>query len=158
MKTYKFYIQTINKDGTIPEESIKKNIEADFVGLRYKECVGLNAIGKPRVYTESYANSDKIRAYVPQSPLNEPTDIKLTLYFTGESRQATFDAFNEFICGGFRRYWDSARYKSFDFFVKDKIEISDEMWYGSLPYFEVTYTLQNLKGKTTNKEIEEDES
>lgn len=150
MATYKFYMKTINKDGSIPDDSITKDLEADFDGLRYKECKGLNTIGKPRTYTESYADSDRLRSYIPETTLSEATDVKLTLYFMGENRHATFDEFNEFILGGYRKYWDTARNKAFDFFVKDKVEISDEKWYWSKPYFEVTYTLQNLNGKTTD--------
>lgn len=159
METYKFYMKTINKDGSIPDDSITKDLEEDFkieeegkvVGqLRYKECKGLNTIGKPRTYTESYADSDRLRSYIPETTLSEATDVKLTLYFMGENRQAVFDEFNEFILGGYRKYWDTARNKAFDFFVKDKVEISDEKWYWSKPYFEVTYTLQNLNGKTTD--------
>lgn len=150
METYKFYIQQINKDGSIPIGSIAKDLEVDFDGLRYKECKGLNTVGKPRVYTETYADSDRLRSYIPETPLFDATEIELTLYFTGENRQASFDAFNEFILGGYRKYWDTARNKAFDFFVKDKVEISKEQWYGSMPYFEVTYKLQNLNGKTTD--------
>lgn len=159
MATYKFYMKTINKDGSIPDDSITKDLEEDFkieeegkvVGqLRYKQCKGLNTIGKPRVYTEVYADSDRLRSYIPETPLFDATEIELTLYFTGENRQASFDAFNEFILGGYRRYSDTARNKAFDFFVKDKVEISKEQWYGSMPYFEVTYKLQNLNGKTSD--------
>lgn len=150
MATYKFYMKTINKDGSIPDDSITKDLEVDFDGLRYKECKGLNTIGKPRTYTESYADSDRLRSYIPETPLFDATEIELTLYFTGENRQASFDAFNEFILGGYRRYSDTARNKAFDFFTKDKVDISDEKWYGSMPYFEVTYKLQNLNGRTTN--------
>lgn len=150
METYKFYIQEINKDGSIPSGGVKKDLETDYVGLRYKQCKGLNAIGKPRVYTEVYADSDRLRSYIPETPLFDATEIELTLYFTGENRQASFDAFNEFILGGYRRYSDTARNKAFDFFVKDKVDISKEMWYGSTPYFEVTYKLQNLNGKTSD--------
>lgn len=150
MATYKFYIQQINKDGSIPEGSVTKDLEADYAGLRYKQCKGLNTIGKPRVYTETYADSDRLRSYIPDIPLFDATEVELTLYFTGENRQASFDAFNEFILGGYRRYSDTARNKAFDFFVKDKVEISKQQWYGSMPYFEVTYKLQNLNGKTTD--------
>lgn len=159
METYKFYMQECDKYGEILEGTNPKDLENDFKietisritgQLRYKECKGLNTIGKPRVYTETYADSDRLRSYIPETPLFDATEIELTLYFTGESRQASFDAFNEFILGGYRKYWDTARNKAFCFFVKDKVDISDEKWYGSTPYFEVTYKLQNLKGKTTN--------
>ena len=156
---YKFYIQTINKDGSIPEGSITKDLEEDFkvmvdgniVGrLRYKECKGLNTIGKPRVYTEKYADSDRLRTYIPKNVTHDATTIELTLYFVGESRQKVYDDFNAFITGGYRKYWDTARNKAFDFYVSDVTQPSNERWYGGTPYFEVTYKLQNLNGKTTS--------
>ena len=146
--TYKFYIQTINKDGSIPTGSVTKDLERDFAGLRYKECKGLNTIGKPRVYTEKYADSDRLRTYIPTEVTHDATVIKLTLYFMGENRQKVYDDFNTFVTGGYRKYWDTARNKAFDFYVSDITEPSDEKWYWSTPYFEVTYTLQNLNGKT----------
>lgn len=155
--TYKFYMQTINKDGSIPTGSVTKDLEEDFkiVGggqvrgqLRYKECKGLNTIGKPRVYTEKYADSDRLRTYIPTEITHDATTIKLTLYFMGENRQKVYDDFNTFVTGGYRKYWDTARNKAFDFYVSDITEPSDEKWYWSTPYFEVTYTLQNLNGKT----------
>ena len=76
--TYKFYIQTINKDGSIPTGSVTKDLERDFAGLRYKECKGLNTIGKPRVYTEKYADSDRLRTYIPTEVTHDATVIKLT--------------------------------------------------------------------------------
>lgn len=155
--TYKFYIKTINKDGSTPTDSITKDLEEDYkrvvngqvVGqLRYKECKGLNTIGKPRIYTEKYADSDRLRTHIPKTLTHDATTIDLTLYFVGEKRQEVFDEFNAFIGGGYRKYWDDARGKEFDFIVTDEISISNEMRYGSVPYFEVTYKLQNLNGKT----------
>ena len=155
--TYKFYIQEINKDGSIIDGSVPKNLEDDYkiesngqvVGqLRYKECKGLNTTGKPRVYTEKYADSDRLRTHIPKTLTHDATTIDLTLYFVGEKRQEVFDEFNAFIGGGYRKYWDTARNKSFDFIVSDSVSVSKEMWHGSTPYFEVTYKLQNLNGKT----------
>lgn len=157
--TYKFYMQTINKDGSIPVDGITKNLEEDFkilidgkvVGqLRYKECKGLNTIGKPRVYTEKYADSDRLRTHIPKNVTHDATTVDLVLYFLGEERHKVYDEFNEFITGGYRKYWDTARNKAFDFYVYDSISVSNEKWYGGMPYFEVTYKLQNLNGKTTS--------
>lgn len=146
--TYKFYIQTINKDGSIPEGSVTKDLEADFVGLKYKQCKGLNTLGKLRSYSEKFADSDRLRTYIPKEQTRDATTIELTLYFVGETRQKAYDEFNAFICGGYRKWFDTARRKTFDFIVTESVSISDEMWYGSTPYFEVTYKLQNLNGRT----------
>lgn len=146
--TYKFYIQAINKDGSILKGSVAKDLETDFVGLRYKQCKGLNALGKLRSYSEKFADSDRLRTYIPKEQTRDATTVELTLYFVGETRHKAYDEFNTFICGGYRKYWDTARHKTFDFIVTDGISISDEMWYGSTPYFEVTYKLQNLNGRT----------
>jgi hypothetical protein len=147
---YKFYMQeVILNDGKwelVP--NTLKDLEKDFPALRYSKAEGINSIGKSRVYTEKYADSDKLRVYVPEEVTNEATKVTFTFYFFGEQRQATFDEFNDYICKGVHRYWDTARNKYFDFILEDEIKISDEMWYGDMPYFEVKYTVQNLNGKT----------
>ena len=151
MQNYKFYMQSIDRSGSLIEGT-QKDLEADFSGLLYKKCEGLNTIGKPRVYTEKYADSDRLRSYVPTNITNEATVVKLTLYFMGENRQSAYDSFNSYIREGHHAYWDTARNKRFDFFLSDAIDVSNEMWYGSTPYFEATYTLQNLNGKTVDVE------
>ena len=148
---YSFYMQAVDKNGNLISGT-KKDLEKDFEGLRYLRCEGLNAIGKPRVYTEKYADSDRLRSYVPSNITNDATTVKLSLCFMGQNRQKAYDNFNAYVRSGYHAYWDTARNKRFDFFLSDSIDVSDEMWYGSTPYFEATYTLQNLNGKTVDVE------
>lgn len=144
---YQFYMQQVTAKGEWVLGT-KKNLEVDFDGLRYKQAKGINNIGKARIYTEKYADSDRMRVYVPKEVTNDPTTVTFTFYFFGANRQATFDAFNGYIRNGIHRYWDTARNKYFDFVVEESIQISEEKWYESTPYFSVDYKVQNLNGKT----------
>lgn len=135
----------------IPGQPIK-NLEKDFPGLRYSKCDGLNDIGESVVYEESYPESDSVRLFIPDNPINKQTIINLTLYFVGDSRQKVKDDFDDYIRKGIHKYWDTARKKEFTFYVKDKITPSEERSYGGIPYIEVTYKLSNINGKTFNHE------
>ena len=150
MSKYNFYMQKCLKDGT-PIAGTTKDLEVDFEGLRYSKCTGLDVLGKPQnVYSEVYSESNGIRTYVPDEITNASTTITLTLYFFGENRRTTFDAFNEFIRNGRTKYWDTARNKSFIFVVDKEIKIKEENWYKGKPYLAVDYSLTNIQGKTTN--------
>lgn len=149
MSKYNFYMQKCRKDGILI--GTKKNLEKDFEGLKYAKCVGLDALGKPQnIYSEVYSESNGIRTYVPNVITNASTTITLSLYFFGENRQATFDAFNDFIRNGYTKYWDDARNKGFVFIVDKEIKVKEENWYRGMPYLAVDYSLTNIQGKTTN--------
>lgn len=160
---YKFFMALCDKDGNIirqykpegatQEQSSVKDLEADFNGLVYSKCEGLLTIGAAKnIYEEKYADSEKIRVHVPEVIHNEATTIKLTLFFVGEARNTTRDAFNEYIRGGFHKYWDDARKRMFQFYVSQELPVGEEKWNGSTPYLKCEYTLNNIHGKTTYKE------
>lgn len=146
---YNFYMQKCRKDGM--PIGTEKNLEKDFNGLKYAKCVGLDAFGKPQnIYSEVYSESNGVRTYIPDAVTNASTTITLSLYFFGENRQATYDAFNEFIRNGYTKYWDDARNKGFVFIVDKEIKVKEENWYRGMPYLAVDYSLTNIQGKTTN--------
>lgn len=148
---YKFYFQEVEKkDGQwMLKPNTKKDLEVDFYGsIRYSKAEGITTVGKPRIYTETYSDSDELRVYVPDNITNDATKVVFTLYFFGDNRHKAYNEFNDYIRNGVHRYWDTARNRYFNFVVADEIKIGEEQWYGSLPYFEVKYTVQNLNGKT----------
>jgi hypothetical protein len=114
---------------------------------------GMNDIGKSKnIYTEGYADSDRLRVYLPNDGnyTNEATKITMHFLVVGDeaSRQATIRAFETYVREGIHRYWDTARNLEFDFIVQDEIKVSDEKWHGSSPYVEIQVQMQNLNGKT----------
>ena len=147
---YNFYMQKCQKDGT-PIAGTLKNLEEDFEGLKYSKCVGLDLRGKiQNSYSETYSESNGIRVYMPDEVTHASTKVTLSLYFFGENRRATFDSFNNFLLGGFNKYWDDARNKGFIFVVDQEIKVKEENWYRGTPYIAVDYSLTNIQGKTTN--------
>lgn len=149
---YKFYMQEVKRTDNgyeLDPDTKPKDIEADFHGcIRYSKAEGINTIGKPRVYTETYSDSDRLRVYVPANVTNDATKVVFTFYFFGDNRFKAYNEFNEYIRNGIHRYWDTARNRYFDFIVADEIKIGNERFYGLMPYFEVKYTVQNLNGCT----------
>ena len=149
---YKFYMQEISNGLLVP--TTRKDLEHDFEGLRYISAKGINSIGKARIFTETYADSDRVRAYVPETITNESTTVTFTFYFFGENRQKTYDEFNEYIRHGVHRYWDTARNKYFEFVMENSIEVKEEKWYLGTPYLSVEYKVKNLNGKTFDVDFE----
>ena len=129
------------------------DIEEQFDGLLYMRAEGMNDIGKSKnVYTEGYADSDRLRVHLPPDGnyTNEATKITMHFLVVGDAaqRQATIRAFENYVREGVHRYWDDARNLEFDFIVQDEIKVSDEKWHGSSPYVEIAVPMQNLNGKT----------
>ena len=148
---YKFYIQRVEKlqDGTYsPVPSTIIDLESRFKGLKYSKLTGLNDIGKAKnIYTEKYADGDKLRVYIPQTIQSEATSMTLTIYFFGKDRQSVFADFANEIKSGIHRYWDTARNMYFDFFVDDELKPTDENWYKGEPYFKVDVKMKNIYGR-----------
>ena len=129
------------------------DIEEEFDGLLYMRAEGMNDIGKSKnVYTEGYADSDRLRVHLPPDGnyTNDATKITMHFLVVGDAaqRQATIRAFENYVREGIHCYWDDARNLEFDFIVQDEIKVSDEKWHGSSPYVEIAVPMQNLNGKT----------
>lgn len=145
---YKYYMQRTDISG---QSAI--DIENYFGNIRYLKAEGMNSVGKSKnIYTETYADSDRLRVYLPPDGeyTNEATTITMTFLVVGDAvtRQSTLDEFLSYIREGVHKYWDTARNREFEFIVIDEIKVSDEKWHGSQPYVEVQIPMQNLNGKT----------
>lgn len=149
---YKFYLRGVNKDGSFIKDDEPKNLEEDFVGLRYIRCTGVDEIGKAKnIYTEKYSDADKVRTFIPGEIKNEETDIELTLCFfstDGANCREVCDDFTNYIRKGLHRYYDTARKKHFDFYVEDVISPSKENYKVNIPHIEISYKLKNIYGKS----------
>lgn len=149
---YKFYIQRVQKadDGTYQfVEGTKKSLEDDYEGLKYSKLDGISTIGKPKnVYTEKYADGDKLRVYMPKFLTHDATTLTLTLYFFGENRNRIYEYFIHELRQSVHRYWDTARKCWFDFVLLDETKATDENWYKGQPYFKVDLKMQNIYGET----------
>ena len=143
----KFYMEEVDyRDVPIP--MTQKDLEVDFEGLRYIKADGINDIGKPRIYTESFAEEDGSRVYIPSEITNDSTQISLSLLFVGDNRQDVFDSFNEYIRHGRHSFWDTLRNKKFTFIMTSPIHPENDTFTDGSPYIRCTYKLTNLKGKT----------
>lgn len=139
--------------GKVADDAVELDLEEHFSGLTYMKAEGLNKLGKPRVYTEKFADSDRLRVYKPDDTIREATTVTLSFAFVGDNRYETYHNFVEYISTGVKRYRDTARNKYLYFFVSAEIKPAKEMWYGGTPYLTVDIPVQSIFGKTFDKPI-----
>ena len=139
-----FYMKKVGED-------TEYNIENHWDGLLYKQFKGLSDYGKIKsVYTESFAETDKLNYYQASKPIRENTDLELTLVFKGDNRRATYDNFVEYISSGEIIYHDDVRNKYVNFILIEAITPSEDQLYGDIKYIIATFKLKNINGQTRN--------
>lgn len=147
---YKFYMSRYDKAQNNWEDAVE--LTEKFKGLIYCQCEGISDKGKIKnVYTESFAESDVLRVYLPEKVTRESTDIKLTVVFHGTDRRDVYDSFVEFISGKIIKYWDTVRNREIEMIQTEKISVDEDIIYGSSPYISVEFPFTNIKGYATKK-------
>lgn len=151
MAEIKHYLQKITDEQA---SDLEKDFNSTDAVIRYSKCVGLNDKGKRKnAHTESYAESDELRVWMDEeSVTREATKITMTIFIVGENlgRAKSFDKLYDYMKNGVFFYWDTARLKKIKCILVDEFKPSEEMWYGSNPYFAVDIPLQNLWGESKN--------
>ena len=158
---YKFYIQRYsrkhwNKETSkYDKEDIGEliDIEAQFK-CKYVKFEGLSETGKVKnIYTETYAETEELRVYIPDDVLYENTDLSLTLLFEPDSTndsdvQNNERAFFEYVSGHKIEYHDTFRNRYVSLLLINKPEVVGEVLYGGSRYREVKYTFKNIYGRS----------
>lgn len=146
---YNFYMTLCDGKGMSLDGASRKNLEIDFRGLRYSKADGLDSIGKAKnIYTEEYADSDRVRVHMPRVVTNSPTTVKFTFFFVGDDRREVYHEFVDYVREGYHVYYDDARRKYLYFYVSGEISPAEEMLYGSTPYLKFVFEASNLFGRT----------
>ena len=141
---YKFYMARYENNAWSNEQSI----EDSFEGLRVATVKGLSDKGKPRIYTETYAEIDGTDVYIPEDIKRDSTDIEIEILFMGDGYRDVYDSFVEFITGAKIKYHDTCRNRQLEMVLNDSIEVSDEMLYGGQPFVMASFKFLNLAGHT----------
>ena len=158
---YKFYIQKYsrkhwNKDTSqYDKEDIGEliDIEEQFK-CKYVKFEGLSETGKVKnIYTETYAETEELRMYIPDEVLYDNTDMSLTLLFSPYSEndsdvQDNERAFFEYVSGHKIEYHDTFRNRYVSLLLLNKPEVVGEVLYGGSRYREVKYTFKNIYGRS----------
>ena len=158
---HKFYIQKYsrkhyNKEtGKYDKEDIGEliDIEEQFK-CKYVKFEGLSETGKVKnIYTETYAETEELRVYIPDEVLYENTDLSLTLLFAPDSAndsdvQNNERAFFEYVSGHKIEYHDTFRNRYVSLLLLNKPEVIGEVLYGGSRYREVKYTFKNIYGRS----------
>lgn len=158
---YKFYIQKYgrkywDKNKSQYDEEAKGeliDIEAQFK-CKYVKFEGLSETGKVKnIYTETFAESEELRMYIPDEVLYDNTEISLTLLFAPDTEndsdvQDNERAFFEYVSGHKIEYHDTFRNRYVSLILLNKPEVVGEVLYGGSRYREVKYTFKNIYGRS----------
>ena len=158
---YNFYIQRYSREhynkenGKYDKEDIGEliDIESQFK-CKYVKFEGLSETGKVKnIYTETYAETEELRVYIPDEVLYENTDLSLTLLFAPDSAnesdvQNNERAFFEYISGHKIEYHDTFRNRYVSLLLLNKPEVVGEVLYGGSRYREGKYTFKNIYGRS----------
>ena len=158
---YNFYIQRYgrkfwNKEANKYDDEAKGeiiDIEEHFK-CKYVKFEGLSETGKVKnVYTETYAETEELRVYMPDEVLYENTELSLTLLFAPSSNnendvQDNERAFFEYVSGHKIEYHDTFRNRYVSLLLINKPEVVGEILYGGSRYREVKYTFKNIYGRS----------
>ena len=158
---YNFYIQKYsrkywdkNKSQYVEEAKGELiDIEAQFK-CKYVKFEGLSETGKVKnIYTETYAETEELRMYIPDEVLYDNTEMSLTLLFAPDSTndrdvQDNERAFFEYISGHKIEYHDTFRNRYVSLILINKPEVIGEVLYGGSRYREVKYTFKNIYGRS----------
>lgn len=134
-------------DGT----SAAINTKSLCQGMYVLEAKGLADYGKAKnIVTESYAEGDGLRAYIPSDGVikREATDVSLKLLFLDEGsdgRYQQYDTFIDYMKSNIVFYWDSVRKRKARLLFVEKSS-PEEHFKGSLPYIEATVKFKNVDG------------
>lgn len=142
MAEYKFYIEYMG------DPTSKKDLEVAFVGLRYLKAEGMDNYGKPRIYTETYADSSDLRVYIPNKLTRDNLDITFTFAFIGDNRRALYHQFVAFISGHKLTYSDTCRKRKVNMVLLEAVSISEDKLFGSTPFMEASFRFKNLSDKS----------
>lgn len=145
MEQYKFYMSRFI-DG-IWEDAI--SLEDYFDGLVYLSAKNLSGFGKIRnIYSESFAEVEDLRLYIPETVVRENTDIEFEFGFKKANRRDTYHSFVDWITGHKIKYWDTARNREVEMILMEKIEVDDDLLKGDSPYIVVPFKFKNLRGSS----------
>lgn len=155
---YRFYIGLVNEDvdGSIKSVDDFKDLERDYVGLRYKSLTGVNSYGTPRVYEETFAESNE--ALVITSDVLQQTDLVLTLYFFGHSynveddiayseASSVYHKFYQDIRGKKLVWYDTARKRKVLMRLSSATPPKEDRLH-SLPYICAEFKFKNIYGES----------
>ena len=158
---YKFYIQRYSRKHYNKETSqYDKEDIGDLIDIeeqfkcKYVKFEGLSETGKVKnIYTETYAETEELRMYIPDEVLYDNTDMSLTLLFAPDTEndsdvQDNERAFFEYVSGHKIEYHDTFRNRYVSLLLLNKPEVVGEVLYGGSRYREVQYTFKNIYGRS----------
>lgn len=143
-----FYIYKKNDQIRNIEDYFVLNSTSGKSKALYCKCEGLEDKGKPKNFvTEKYADSERVRLYIPDELKRDTTQINLTMCFIGEQRQQVQQNFYDYIKERPVVYWDTARKRTAILLLESAVKLDEDEYLTSTPNICVKYTFTNLYGE-----------
>lgn len=122
-------------------------------GAYMLEATGLTEYGKAKnIVTESYADGEGSKVYLPDAVCREATDVSLKLCFMDYGSYGRYKQYNDFIAyveKDLVYYWDSVRLMQVHLALVDKCT-PKEYFHGQLEYIEAEVKFKNVDGYPTD--------
>lgn len=155
----KIYIAKCSKssDGSyVAGEAIE--IQEHFKGAYYNAIEGLESYGKPKNYTEKYAEAKSLDVFFPKETVYEENDVSIKLYFfdidnhknEDEAIKAISDsyhAFVDYISGSYIKFWDNIRKRKVMLAYQEATKVDKDTLHGII-YKSVTFKFKNVFGRS----------
>lgn len=121
----------------------------DYFGLKVSLVSGMSDKGKIKnIYTETYAESNDLRVWLPDNVARENTTITITLGFDGTNRHSLFDDFIDWASGHLLKFRDLKRGREAEMILTEAVSLDDDFLFGSSPYLTAELKFTNIHGQT----------
>lgn len=139
-------------------EGTTKNVMTDFEGVYYQGTDGVEAVGRPRSYTEEYPEKESLDVFFPEKATLKSTDFTLKLYFIApadkkdgdavEYIESSYHTFVDFISGTPLVYWDNVRQRKLLIALTESVKPSTVSVLSGREYLSVSFKFTNMFGKS----------
>lgn len=145
---YNFYMQKYpqGKD-TFNQEDIEVMYNCWY--LQFKDFAFPGEI--QNIYTESFAEKDGVRTFIPSELSHAEYECKLQLLFSRATCASDSEAFYTAYCGQLCEYHDTFRNKYATLLMSKRPTVQQEQLYSDTPYQVVEFTFTNVNGITYTK-------
>jgi hypothetical protein len=145
---YSFYFQRYGENDTALDKT-RIDLEDRF-GCTYQSMTNIDVRGAVKnIYTESYAESNGVRAYIDPDTKHETLECVLTLLFRTEQCRTGLQSLLDFLYGYFVEFSDTFRNRYVTLYLQKAVTLpSENLHAGKGNWQQVQLTFTNVYGRS----------